>query len=96
MGRFQAAPKTETNWPFFRVSSTNLMADLANKNTRYPVKCEFQMNHKYFFSVSVCVLSLYNPMDCSLPGSFIHGIFQTRILKCVAISYSRGPFQPRD
>ena len=27
-------------------------------------------------------------MDCSPPGSFIHGIFQARILECVSISYS--------
>ena len=26
-----------------------------------------------------------NPMDCSLPGSFIHGILQARILEWVAI-----------
>ena len=30
------------------------------------------------------------PMDCSHSGSSIHGIFQARILKWVAISYSRG------
>ena len=35
-------------------------------------------------------------MDCSLPGSSVHGIFQARILEWVAISYSRGPFKPRD
>ena len=35
-------------------------------------------------------LTLYNPMDCSLPGSSIHGIFQARILEWVAISSSRG------
>ena len=29
-------------------------------------------------------------MDCSLPGSSVHGIFQVRILKWVAISFSRG------
>ena len=29
-------------------------------------------------------------MDCSLPGSFVHGIFQARILDWVAISFSRG------
>ena len=29
-------------------------------------------------------------MDCSLPGSSIHGIFQARVLKCVAISFYRG------
>ena len=35
-------------------------------------------------------------MDCSLPGSSVHGIFQTRILERVAISFSRGSFQSRD
>ena len=39
---------------------------------------------------------LCNPMDCSLPGSFIHGIFQARILEWVAISFSRGSSRPRD
>ena len=28
-------------------------------------------------------------MDCSLPGSFVHGIFQARVLEWVAISFSR-------
>ena len=40
----------------------------------------------------VCVLSrtsLCDPMDCSLPGSSVHGIFQARILEWVSISYSR-------
>ena len=35
-------------------------------------------------------LTLCHPMDCSLPASFIHGIFQTRVLEWVAISFSRG------
>ena len=53
-------------------------------------------------SVCVCVLvaqlcpTLCNPMDCSLPGSSIHGISQARILQWVAISFSRGSSQPRD
>ena len=38
----------------------------------------------------------YSPMNCSPPGSSIHGTFQTRILECVAISYSRESSQPRD
>ena len=37
-----------------------------------------------------------NPMDCSLPDSPVHGIFQARILEWVVISFSRGSFQPRD
>ena len=40
--------------------------------------------------------TLCNPIDCSPPGSSVHGILQTRILEWVAISSSRGPFQPRD
>ena len=35
-------------------------------------------------------------MDCNLPGSSVHGIFQARILECVAISFSRRSSQPRD
>ena len=35
-------------------------------------------------------------MDCSPPGSSIHGIFQARILEWVAIAFSRGSSQPRD
>ena len=46
--------------------------------------------------VSQSCLTLWNPMDYSLPGSFVHGILQTRILECVAISFSRGSSQPRD
>ena len=34
-------------------------------------------------------------MDCSLPGSSVHGISQARILEWVAIPYSRGSSQPR-
>ena len=39
------------------------------------------------------VLTLNNPMDCSLPGCSIHGIFQARILEWVAISFSRRSSQ---
>ena len=35
-------------------------------------------------------------MDCSLPVSSIHGIFQARVLEWVAISFSRGSSWPRD
>ena len=38
---------------------------------------------------------LCNPMDCSLPGSSVHGIFQARVLEWVAISFSRGSSRPR-
>ena len=34
--------------------------------------------------------TLHNPMDCSLPGSSVHGIFQTRVLEWGAISFSNA------
>ena len=40
--------------------------------------------------------TLCDPMDCSLPGSSVHGISQARILVWVAIPFSRGSYQPRD
>ena len=41
-------------------------------------------------------LTLCHPMDCSSPGSSVHGISQARILEWVSISSSRGSSQPRD
>jgi len=35
-------------------------------------------------------------MDCSLPGSSIHGIFQARILEWVAVPFSRVSSESRD
>ena len=54
----------------------------------------------YGSAVLCCVCSVVSnslhPMDCSSPGSFVHGIFQARILEWVAISFSRWSSQTRD
>ena len=47
-------------------------------------------------SVSHLFSTLCHPMDCSPSGSSVHEILQARILKCVAISFSRGSSQPSD
>ena len=39
---------------------------------------------------------LCDPMNCSLPGSSVHGIIQARVLEWIAISFSRGSSWPRD
>ena len=39
--------------------------------------------------------TLCDPIDCSLPGSSVHGIFQAIVLEWIAISFSRGSSQPR-
>ena len=63
-------------------------------------KCCFwaaKMLEKKFESlVSRSCPTLCDPMDWSLPGSSVHGIFQVRILDWVAISFSRGFSRPRD
>ena len=38
--------------------------------------------------VAQSCLTLSDPMDCSLPGSSIHGIFQARVLEWGAIAFS--------
>ena len=45
---------------------------------------------------SLSRVQLWDPVECSLPGSSAHGILQARILEWVAISFSRGSSQPRD
>ena len=55
----------------------------------------------FIFLTCVCVLiqsclPLCDPMDCSPPGSSIHGILQARILEWVAIPFTKGSSQTRD
>ena len=61
-----------------------------------PGNCAKYKKHEDFYKeeyekyVCVCLVAhscptLCNPMDCSLPGSFIHGIFQARVLEWGAI-----------
>ena len=58
----------------------------------------------FFHCVCVCVVcllaqscvTLCDPMDCSQPGTYVHGILQAIILERVSISFSRGTSWPRD
>ena len=49
-----------------------------------------------FVLVAQMRLTLCNPVDCSPPGSPVHGILQGRIPEWVAIPFPRGSSQPRD
>ena len=42
------------------------------------------------------LIHICNSMDCSLPGSSVHGILQVRILQQVVIPFFKGSSQPRD
>ena len=82
--------------------------DSPGKNTG--VGCHFLlqcMKVKSEREVAQSCPTLHDPMDCSLPGSSVHGIFQARvlewgaiilqvrILEWVAFPFSRGSSQPR-
>ena len=64
--------------------------DSPGKNTRvawhFLLQC---MKVKSESEVAQSCLTLSDPMDCSLPGSFVHGIFQARVLEWVAIVFSK-------
>ena len=63
--------------------------DSPGKNTG--VGCHFLlqcMKVKSESEVAQSCLTLTDPMDCSLPGSSIHGIFQARVLEWGAIAFS--------
>ena len=49
-----------------------------------------------FSSVAQSCQTLCDPMDCSLPGSSVHGVFQAIVLEWIDISFSRGSTQPKD
>ena len=44
--------------------------------------------------VAQSCLTLSDPMDCSLPGSSIHGIFQASVLEWVVIAFSKKSINP--
>ena len=46
--------------------------------------------------VTQSYLTFCNPMDCSPPGSSVHGILQARILEWIAVPFSKGSSWPRD
>ena len=81
------------------IQSQHWLPSLFGKNL-----CMLLTAHSSFTSVSVAricslaqlCLTLCDPLDCSLPGSSVHGSFQVRILEWVATSSCKGSSQPKD
>ena len=85
-----ASVVSDSVWPH-RWQPTRLRHpwDSPGKNAR--VGCYFLlqcMKVKSESEVAQLCLTLRDPMDCSLPGSSIHGIFQARVLEWGAIAFS--------
>ena len=77
------------------------------RNVYITIRLSLFLFNSLYLSQCTCVHSVVSdslwtpathppPMDCSPPGSFVHGVLQARILKWVAIRFSRGSCQPRD
>ena len=78
------------------------LSDQVELNWRWNVKTD-EINTYKWRQVFVTVVQLlshvwlfYYSMDCSPPGSSVHGISQARILEWIAISFSRGSSWPSD
>ena len=54
----------------------------------------YTIMHKYTHESEIVshsvYLTLHNPKDCSLPGYFVYGVLQARILEWIAIPFSKG------
>ena len=57
-------------------------------------KCQL-MYIQLMHALVLSPVQLCDPMDCSLPGSSVHGILQAKILDWVATPFSRESSQPR-
>ena len=71
-------------------TSLPLSWDSSGKKTG--VGCHFLlqcMKVKSEIEVTQSCPTLSDPMDCSLPGSSVHGVFQARVLEWVAIAFSK-------
>ena len=64
--------------------------------TREPSLSLHCVRRLYVCLVTQSCSTPYNPINCSRPGSSVHGILQARILEWVATSFSRGSSQPRN
>ena len=58
--------------------------------------CFFPLRLKVKVKVTQSCPTLWNPLDCMLPGSSVHGILQTRTLKWVGVPFSRGVFPTQE
>ena len=76
--------------PYFLIKNVNIPVITNVDNPTYLIGVTLACIERQFHakcSVAKLCLTLCDPMDCSPPGSSVHGIFQARILEWVSISY---------
>ena len=75
-----------------------VLQSMGSQRVRHDWATELNWTYFYYYCCSdaqLC-LTLCDPVNCSLPGSSVHGILQARILEWVAVPSSRGSSWPRD
>ena len=82
--------------PAFSLPSFTFIKKLFSSSSLSSIRVVSSAYLKVKIEVAQSCLTLHDPMDCSLPGFSAHGIFQARVLKWVAISFSRASSWPRD
>ena len=83
--------------PFHGDSAAPCWASSCNKHKQPPYSAYSAGTHDAILClVAQLCLTLCDPMDCSPPGSSVHGILQARILEWIAMPSSRGPSRARD
>ena len=80
------------------VFSNSVYKKLFLYNHKYILRKEFELGVDPLCCAQLFQLcpTLCDPIDCSPPGSSVHGLFQARISEWVAISFSRGSSQYRN
>ena len=79
---------------FILIASFHIVSPCSHLEVTHPA--HLSRKRKKGGSESHSVMSVCDPMDCSLPGSSIHGILQARILEWVAIPFSQRSSLPRN
>ena len=101
----------KSNWVLFKKNSLlfnrriialqNFVVFCQTCLRKYQATWNFQdkfWRHEYILHAKLLqlCLTLCDPVDCSRPGSSVHGIFQARMLVWVALPSSKGSSWPRD
>ena len=93
MARIQKADTTQRWWGCEAAETNSPMAVKQNGTASLEGSSAVTHKSKHTLTIRVCSVTrswptLCDPMDCRLPGSSVHGIFQARVLEWVAIAFS--------
>ena len=89
MGSIKTYKLLHSNYYYYKV--TSVVSDSVRPQRQQPTRVRHPWDSPgKNTGVTQSCLTLSDPMDCSLPGSSVHGILQVRILEWVTMPSSRG------